>query len=309
MLIHEILGLPDHNNIYFVEESYASLKNNTLSLQYLENIRKDPHAMISGIEDENNNIIGLVLFNPETEETEEFLAVFTNLISSKPAPNESSRRFSSFVKDLEFNKFYNVTAAEFNKAIVEYYSIELVNRRLCENCHISKEPYEMVYIESRNARLEGLLEKYKLNGNILEICCGNGMSTLPLHKKGYNPLATDYDKCQICQGLEHNVLDPKRTIVLDATKLSIFFAENEFDTVVGFMLGTIYAFNKDIWEKMMAESVKVLKPGGFIMLTVNKREEIEILKNALERNGIKGNLVDNTDKKGIYDQWVYVGTK
>ncbi|MCZ7382215.1 MAG: class I SAM-dependent methyltransferase [Candidatus Methanoperedens sp.] len=306
MLIHEILGLPDHDNIYFVEGSYASLKNNTLSLQYLENIRRDPHALISGIEDENKNIIGLVLFNPETEE---FHAVFTNLISSKPAPNESSRRFSSIANDLKFNKFYNVTAAEFNKAIVEYYSIELVNRRLCENCHISKEPYEMVYIESRNARLEGLLDKYKLKGDILEICCGNGMSTLPLHKIGYNPLATDYDKCQICQGLEHHVLDPKRTIVLDATKLSLFFAENEFDTIVGFMLGTIYPFNKTTWEKMMDESAKVLKPGGFIMLTVNKREEIEILKNALEKNGIKGKLVDNTDEKGIYDQWVYVGTK
>lgn len=309
MLIHEILGLPDNDNIYFIEESYASLKNNALSLQYLENIQKDPQALISGIEDENNNIIGLVLFNPETEETEEFHAVFTNLISSKPAPNESSRRFSGIVKNLKFNKLYNTNAAELNNAIIEYYSIELVNRRLCENCHISKEPYEMVYIESRNARLEGLLDKYKLKGGILEICCGNGMSTLPLHKMGYNPLATDYDKCQICQGLEHHVLDPKRTIVLDATRLSLFFAENEFDTIVGFMLGTIYPFNKAIWEKMMDESVKVLKPGGFIMLTVNKREEIDILKSALERNGIIGKLIDNTDEKGIYDQWVYIGNK
>ncbi len=309
MLIHEILGLPDHDNIYFVEGSYASLKNNALSLQYLENIPKDQHALISGIEDENNNIIGLVLFNPETEETEEFHAVFTTLISSKPAPNEGSRRFSSIVKDLKFNKLYNTNTTDFNNAIVEYYSIELVNRQLCENCHISKEPYEMVYIESRNARLEGLLDKYNLSGDILEICCGNGMSTLPLHKMGYNPLATDYDKCQICQGLEHHVLDPQRTIVLDATKLSLFFPENEFDTIVGFMLGTIYPFNKTTWEKMMEESAKVLKPGGFIMLTVNKREEIEILKNALERNGIKGKLVNNTDEKGIYDQWVYVGTK
>ncbi len=309
MLIHEILGLPDLDNIYFVEESYASLKNNTLSLQYLENIRKDPQALVSGIKDENNNIIGLVLFNPETEETEEFLAVFTNLVSSKPEPNESSRRFSSIAKDLKFNKIYNTTSTEFNNAIIEYYSIELVNRRLCENCHISKEPYEMVYIESRNARLKGLLDKYKLNGNILEICCGNGMSTLPLHKMGYNPLATDYDKCQICQGLEHDVLDPKRTIVIDATRLSLYFAENEFDTIVGFMLGTIYPFNKAIWERMMIEAVRVMKPGGMILLTVNKKEEMEILKVILEKNRISGELIDNTDEKGIYDQWVYVGNK
>jgi SAM-dependent methyltransferase len=309
MLIHDILGLETRKNLYFVEESYASLKNNFLSLQYLDNIQKDPDARINGIKDENGNIIGVVLFNPETEETEEFRAIFTNIVSSKPEPNESSWRFSSAVKNLKFNKFYDTTATEFNNAIIEYYSIELVNRRLCENCHISKEPYEMVYIESRSARLKGLLDKFKLKGDILEICCGNGMSTLPLHKMGYNPLAIDYDKCQICQGLEHHVLDPEKTIVLDATRLSLFFAENEFDTIVGFMLGTIYPFNKTTWEKMMLESVKVLKPGGMIMLTVNKREEIDILKSALEQNGIAGKLINNTDEKGIYDQWVYVGNK
>lgn len=309
MLIHDILGISVHDNIYFVEESYASLKNNTLSLRYLENIQKDPQAKIDGVRDENGDIIGLILFNPETEESPEFRAVFTNLISSKPVPNESSRRFSGIVKNLKLNKIYNITCGEFNDAIIEYYSLALVNRQLCENCHISKEPYDMVYIESRNAKLKGLLDKYKLKGKLLEICCGNGMSTLPLRELGYVPLAIDYDKCQICQGLEHNVLDPKRTIVLDATKLSEFFPENAFDTVVGFMMGTIYPFNKGIWEKMMDEAAKVLKTGGMILLTVNKKEEIEILKDALEKSHINGKLIDNTDSKGIYDQWVYIGYK
>jgi 2-polyprenyl-3-methyl-5-hydroxy-6-metoxy-1,4-benzoquinol methylase len=309
MLIHDILGLEKQENIYFVEESYASLKNNTLTLQYLENIRKDPYADISGIIDENSNIIGLVLFNPESDDSEPFLAIFTNLISSRPVPNNSSRIFSAIAKELKIQNIYNTTSREFNDAIIEYFSLQLVNRQLCENCHITKEPYNMVYIESRNARLKGILDKYELRGEILEICCGNGMSTLPLHKSGYNPLAIDYDKCQICQGLEHNVLDPKRTIVLDATRLSEFFSENAFDTIAGFMLGTIYPFNKNIWEKMMTESAKLLKPEGMILLTVNKKEEIEILKMALDKNGIHGQLIDNTDSKGIYDQWIYIGNK
>jgi hypothetical protein len=135
------------------------------------------------------------------------------------------------------------------------------------------------------------------------------MSTLLLIKNGYNPLSIDYDKCQICQGLEHGALDPKRTIVIDATKLSEFFNENTFDTIVGFMLGTIYQFNKSIWEKMMTEAVKLLKREGKILLTVNKKEEIDILKNTLELNGIHGELIDNTDSKGIYDQWIYIGNK
>ena len=278
-------------------------------MQYLENIRKDPDALVSGIKDENDNIIGLVLINPESEESESFHAIFTNIISSRPIPNNSSRIFSGIVKDMKLQNSYNTTIREFSEAVIEYFSIELVNRHLCENCHVNKEPYNMVYIESRNARLKGILDKYRLKGSILEICCGNGMSTLPLHNMGYDPLSIDYDKCQICQGLEHSVLDPKRTIVIDATRLSEFFNINSFDTIVGFMLGTIYPFNKSVWEKMMTESVKLLKPEGMILLTVNKKEEIEILKNALEINGIRGQLIDNTDGKGIYDQWVYVGTK
>lgn len=309
MLIHKILGLPENENICFVEESFASLKNNTLTLQYLENISKDPDVLVSGIKDENDDIIGLVLINPESEESESFHAIFTNIISSRPIPTNSSRIFSGIVKNMKMQNSYKTTIREFSEAVNEYFSIELVNRHLCENCHVNKEPYNMVYIESRNARLKGILDRYRLKGNILEICCGNGMSTLPLHNMGYDPLSIDYDKCQVCQGLEHNVLDPKRTIVIDATRLCEFFNINSFDTIVGFMLGTIYPFNKSAWEKMMTESVSILKPAGMILLTVNKKEEIEILKNALEMNGVRGELIDNTDSKGIYDQWVYVGTK
>lgn len=309
MLIHDILGLEAGENVYFIEESYASLKYNIFTLQYLENILKDTKAKFSGIIDEASEIIGLVLFNPETEDSPEFRVIFTNLVSSKPVPNKSGKIFSSIAKNLKLDKLYNIISKEFNDAIIEYYSLSLVNRKLCGNCRISKEPYEMVYIESRNAKLKGLLDRYELKGDLLEICCGNGMSTLPLHSLGYDPLAIDYDKCQICQGLEHNVLDPKRTIVLDATNLSQFFPENTFDTIVGFMLGTIYPFNKGIWERMMVEAVKLLKPGGMILLTVNKKEEIEILKKALEENQITGELIDNTDEKGIYDQWAYAGNK
>ena len=309
MLIQKILGLADNETICFVEESYASLKNNILTLAYLENIRKDPDAKLSGIKDETGNIIGLVLFNPESEESESFWAIFTNIISSVPIPNNSSRIFSGIANDLNLEQLYNTTSRKFIEAVIEYFSVELVNRHLCENCNITKEPFNMTYIESRNSRLHGILEKYELKGEILEICCGNGMSTLPLVRNGYNPLSVDYDKCQICQGLEHNALDPKRTIVIDATKLSDFFSEDSFDTIVGFMLGTIYPFNKSLWEKMMIEAVKLLRHEGMILLTVNKKEEIEILKNALELKGIQGELIDNTDNKGIYDQWIYIGNK
>ncbi len=309
MLIHNILGLDDQENVYFAEDSYAALKNNETSLQYLENICDDPGAQLEGIMDENENLIGLILLSPGNDESPEERAIFTNIVSSIPEPNESGKHFSKLSGNVDLIRTYRTTNKKFSEAVIEYYSLSLVNRQLCENCISAREPYEMVYIKNRNARLSGILDRYGLGGEILEICCGNGMSTLPLHEKGYDPVTIDNDRCQICQGLEHKVLYPERTIVLDATRLSEFFAENSFDTIVGFMLGTIYQFNKGIWEKMIFEAVNLLKVGGMILLTVNKKEEMEILGSALEKAGIKGEMIDNTDEKGIYDQWIYAGKK
>ncbi|GFO98087.1 hypothetical protein ig2599ANME_2303 [groundwater metagenome] len=309
MLIHDILCLNPSENVYFVEESYAALKNNNLSLQYLENIQKDPEAHLEEVLDENDHLIGLILLSPGNDESPEERAVFTNIVSSVPVPNESSKYFSALARNLSLNKTYRTTGKKFGEAVIEYYSHALVNRQLCENCLSTKEPYEMVYIQSRNIRLKAILDKNKLQGDILEICCGNGMSTLQLHEIGYDPLSIDYDRCQICQGLEHNVLYTGRTIVIDATRLSEFFMEKSFDTIAGFMLGTIYSFNRGIWEKMISEAVKLLKPGGMILLTVNKKEEMEILRSALEKAHVTGKMIDNTDEKGIYDQWVYVGIR
>jgi len=308
MLIHDILGIDPCENVYFVEESYAALKNNNLSLQYLDIIQNDPEAHLESVLDENNCLICIILLSPGNDESGEERAVFTNIVSSIPVPNDSSKNFSAVAGNLTLNKKYRTVGKKFTEAVIEYYSYALVNRQLCENCITIKEPYEMSYIPGRNTRLKKILERYELKGDILEICCGNGMSTLPLHEMGYDPLTIDLDRCQICQGLEHKVLYPARTIVLDATRLSEFFAEKSFDTIAGFMLGTIYSFNRGIWEKIISESVKLLKPGGIILLTVNKREEMEILNSALEKAHVTGKMIDNTDDKGIYDQWVYVGS-
>ena len=37
--------------------------------------------------------------------------------------------------------------------------------------------------------------------------------------------------------------------------------------------------------------------------------EIEILADALFRAGVDGEIVDNTDSEGAYDQWLFVGRR
>ncbi len=199
-------------------------------------------------------------------------------------------------------------------AIIEYYSIMLVNRMLCDRCISTKKPFSEIFSESRVDRLTTLLKTIEQSGNIdgmdvLEICCGNGMATIALTELGCDPFCMDSDSCAICEGLEHGVLTPHRSAVLDATELSAFFDAESFDFVIGFMLGAIYPFNKDLWARIMSESAVLLRENGLLVFTVHKEDEIIILKEVMDEIGISGEIIDNRDDAGVYDQWVYIGRK
>jgi SAM-dependent methyltransferase len=201
-------------------------------------------------------------------------------------------------------------------AIIEYYSIMLVNRMLCDRCISAKKPFSEIFSESRVDRLTTLLKTIELSGNtdfagmdVLEICCGNGMATIALTELGCDPFCMDSDQCAICEGLEHGVLAPHRSAVLDATELSAFFDAESFDCIIGFMLGAIYPFNKDLWARIMSESAGLLRENGLLMFTVHKGEEIIILKEVMDAIGMEGEIIDNRDDAGVYDQWVYLGRK
>ena len=146
-------------------------------------------------------------------------------------------------------------------------------------------------------------------GRLLEVCCGNGMSTLALYRLGFDPLAVEINKCMVCQGLEQGVLNPQRVLVMDATTISRYFDPGSFDTVMGFMLGLVYEFNKELWTGIMREAVSVASEGALLLFTVSSRPEIEILAGALRGAGVKGEIIDNTDSEGTYDQWLFVGRK
>ena len=106
MLIHDILGIDPGENVYFVEESYSALKNNNLSLQYLDIIQNDPEAHLEGVLDENDCLISVILLSPGNDESGEERAVFTNTVASIPVPNDSSKNFSAVAGNLTFNKTY-----------------------------------------------------------------------------------------------------------------------------------------------------------------------------------------------------------
>jgi ubiquinone/menaquinone biosynthesis C-methylase UbiE len=145
--------------------------------------------------------------------------------------------------------------------------------------------------------------------SLLEICCGNGMSTLALHERNLSPLCIDINAEDLSIGLLHRVLKPEKTIRMDASTLSQNFDCETFDAVIGFMIGTIYEFNKTLWFLIVDEAVKLLKKDGVLLLTLRTENEGIWISDHLSKKGLRGQLIDNRDQKTDYDQWLYFAQK
>jgi SAM-dependent methyltransferase len=315
MLLQELLGIDEE--IYFVEESYTSQRTPERTLQYLNRVRNFPDAgSIRLIRvREAGHTLGLLFFNPADGNVPvNFWSVFTGALASASMKIRFEDLADSFLALTHPEKDIELSSETWRNAINEYYSLMLVSRNLCPGCSAKPESYKSIFSENRVKRVTEIFELlrkkgYYPEGRLLEVCCGNGMSTLALYRLGLDPLAIEINKCTVCQGLEQQVLNPQRSVVMDATAVSRYFEPGSFDAVMGFMLGLIYEFNKELWTSILREAVSVAAEGAILLFTVSSKPEIEILADALLKAGVEGEIVDNTDSEGTYDQWLFVGRK
>ncbi len=315
MLLHELFDIEE--DIYFVEGSYLTQRTIERTLHYLKvvgNVSEGQQIHLLRAR-EGEHTLGLLIFNPADEDVPaNFWSVFTGALAVAPMKKEFESIADSLLVSNIPEKDVEISSERWRNAVNEYYSLMLVNRNLCSVCTFKPESYESVFSEERVIRVAKVLDLlqtkgFYFGGRLLEVCSGNGMSTLALHRLGLDPLAVEVNKCAVCQGLEHGVLDPQKVIVMDATSISKYFDPETFDAVMGFMLGLIYEFNKELWTGIIRESVSVANKGALLLFTVSSKPEIEILTEALKMAGIKGEIIDNTHSEGIYDQWVFVGRK
>jgi SAM-dependent methyltransferase len=315
MLLKEVLDVGEE--IYFVEESYPAQRNIGPTLHYLEGVRtflENQRFRLLRVRN-GEETLGILLFNTGDEDVPvDFWSVFTGSLAAPSQKAEFESLAGSIFSLNPPERELEVSPELWRDAVNEYYSLMLVNRNLCPECSTRPESYGSVFSEQRVKRVSEIfqnLEKkgFSLEGRVLEVCCGNGMSTLALYRLGLDPLALEVNKCTVCQGLEHGVLNPKKALVMDATQVSRYFEPGSFDVVVGFMLGLVYEFNKDLWTGIVNEAAKVVTEGGLLLFTVKSRPEIEILAKALRGAGVEGEIVDNTDADGVFDQWYFVGKK
>ncbi|AKB73701.1 hypothetical protein MSLAZ_0440 [Methanosarcina lacustris Z-7289] len=315
MLLQEFLGIDEE--IYLVEESYTTQRTLERTLQYLNGVRNFPVAESIRLirVREGEHTLGLLFFNPADENVPvDFWSLFTGALASASMKTRFEALADSLLTSNPPEKDIELSFETWRNAINEYYSLMLVSRDLCPGCSVRPESYKSVFSENRVKKVTEIFELlrkkgYYPEGRLLEVCCGNGMSTLALYRLGLDPLAIEINKCTVCQGLEQQVLNPQRVVVMDATAISRYFEPGSFDAVMGFMLGLVYEFNKEIWTGIMREAVSVAAAGAVLLFTVSSKPEIEILADTLLKAGVEGEIVDNTDSEGTYDQWLFVGRK
>ena len=298
----------DFETVLLLRSDISLPKSAIFSEDFLKNPAPDQIAGFVLIErqptsDSDRNDSGTCLvFTPivsDSKTKDEFFGILKDLIS--PPVDSSSPHFHCL----------KISASDLFSDVIEYYA-ETALSFFKESGSLP--PHDSVYSPSRVQKAVQTIRKTEeLSGrcflssdlNVLEICCGNGMSTLALYEKKISPICVDINAEDICIGLSHGVLKPNKTIIADASALSQNFDTNLFDTVIGFMIGTIYEFNKTLWFSIAEEAVGMLKPNGFLLLTLRSEIEAVWISDFLKEKGIIGEIFDNRDDETNYDEWVY----
>jgi hypothetical protein len=311
MLLNDLLKVD--GDVFLIEGSFAGLESNRKSLEYLGQLRILPAGSVPAalrISDRKGDELGVAFENRHPDGNFWFLVPYPHA----PAARRQTELMAGEILQsgaVAGTKRRKVDGNRFPEALREYLSTSLVERALCD-CDKEPDPLSFAANAERDRRIKALVTKVaKKHGpgagktDALEICCGNGMSTVPLRQTFRSVLSVDNDKCAVCNGLYHGTLTPGSTMVVDALRLSEYGLP-KFDAVVGFMLGTIYEFNKPVWRSIVKEAFSRLNGGGLLLLTVNGKVEMDFLEECFTSMGTGCEVIDNRQNDSIYDSWALV---
>jgi hypothetical protein len=314
MLLQEMLGLKE--DAYLIESGFEGLEVNLRTLDYLDKLGTLAEGAVGSaivIIDKNRGRLGVAFKNKYPDGDFWFVIPYPRAMG----PRRVTEKLANAVLEggvAASVKKKKVEAGALKEALREYFAISLAEGVLCE-CDREREPKSFAFSEGRNKRIGALLKKlagehrFTLNKmKALEICCGNGMSTAAVKPLFHRVLSIDNDRCAVCNGVYHGTLAPADVMVVDAIELTKYIDE-KYDALLGFMLGTIYEFNKGVWRMILEEAIKALGDGGFLLLTVNKEEEMDFLARTLNSMGVEGKVIDNRNDRDVYDGRVFFALK
>jgi SAM-dependent methyltransferase len=290
VLLNQILGIAEEESVFLAEESWQDLITLPVTQELLE----------SGLEAQEAAVITGKGIAVHMREPADFWLLLTDRYADEKVLQDHRQ-------EVEVHKVttLSITEGEFTAALTEYYATSLREELFCDRCPVDG---PILYVEDRIERLTDFLrELVPPDKRILEICCGNGMATQALLRLGHRPWSMDYDRCDLCQALKKGLMDPQRCMVLDARVLPKIFPAQSFDMVIGFMVGLIDMSNWPLWKEILQSAAGLCREQ--LLFTTYSQKEVELIAKYFAEQGFQGEVIDNCDSKGIYDQWAYLATR
>ncbi|HIE32238.1 MAG TPA: hypothetical protein EYP67_07685, partial [Methanosarcinales archaeon] len=209
MRLHDILGIDETEVLHLAEPGFSDQGACELSARYRSEIVRSGIMFDDVIRVETReSLLGIAI--SMHSDGQDFWLMFVNTICRDP---DFADHATGLCKQADNIRIIETTDVLIMDAVIEYYSLMLVNRMLCEKCMHGKKSFGSIFSKLRSDRLVKLLKTIEKSDGInfsdmdmLEICCGNGMATIALRELGCDPVCLDSDKCAVCEGLEHDVL-------------------------------------------------------------------------------------------------------
>lgn len=188
-----------------------------------------------------------------------------------------------------------------------------------ENFWEEKRETEEVY-SNADRIIRNLRRTIDLKGKrVLEIGAGTGRDSFPLAEAGSDVTQLDYSKNSLLILKELARRRNLETSIVAGDTFQLPFRENTFDVV--FHQGLLEHFRKPQAENLLRENIRVLKPGGHLLVDVPQRYHVYTLAKHIlmafnkwfagwERSFSIGELTGDLRRLGLtpvlsYGEWMY----
>jgi hypothetical protein len=189
-------------------------------------------------------------------------------------------------------EIYQEDRERYLSAVREYYSREMMDRVTPAMDDVSPDRISLVE--------EILKERWGRNPQetCLDCCCGSGIGSYALRRRGMHPLAYDNDPALLTLGLRQDRLEPDSTMWIDGTRATQYCRPLQFGTA--FMVGEVHSFNEEMWQQIVEELIALARE---VLVTTGTEREARRVTEWCRNKGRSVEMQEHPVDP-IYERWI-----